>query len=645
MQNSLNESVNADVSAVIQSENGTDYPSAQTVLLQAGEEKTVSMVVTIDQPHIWWPALWGDQPLYTINATVSMNGTLSDIAESRSFGIRHVSSYVNGFNDTAFLVNGHPFLVQGAGYSADIFYRFDTDRARRQLQLVLDMGLNTIRLEGKQEHPELYQLADEMGLMIMAGWECCDKWEKWPYNEDVTDGELWDDEDYATAQASMLHEAAVMQTHPSLLAFLIGSDYWPDDRATQIYVKVLDRYDWPNPIIASAAKRGYPELVGPSGMKMDGPYDWVPPIYWWGDDLGAAFGFGSELGAGVGTPEIGSLRRFLSADDLDDLWQAPDKGLYHMSTNVSSFFDRSIYNEGLFNRYGKPTSLEDYLLKAQIMDYEATRAQFEGFAARKTDMRPATGLIYWMLNGAWPNLHWQLFDYYLAAAGSYYGTKVGARLEHVVYNYDERSIYVVSHALNSSGTRNVTIDLVDLNGTSLGHQESGLEAFPNSAQYLDDVEGIDNITDVAFLRVLLKNGQGMQLSRNVYWLTAQNDVLNWTNSSWYSTPVTEFADMTALFEMQNATLNVEASQGNQQGNISSAQVEIQNQADVPAFFVRLTLVDVDGKEVLPAFWSDNYVTLLADETLGLEVDWEGDMTDKTVLVSGGNVAKQNVSLS
>lgn len=315
-----------------------------------------------------------------------------------------------------------------------------------------------------------------------------------------------------------------------------------------------------------------------------------------------------------------------------------------MSTNVSSFYDRSIYNEGLFERHGQPTSLDDYLVKAQIMDYEATRSQFEGFAARKTDMRPATGLIYWMLNGAWPNLHWQLFDYYLAAAGSYYGTKVGTRVEHAIFNYDERSIYVVSHALNSSGTRNVTVDLVDLNGTSLGHQEAGLEAFPNSAQYLDDVEGIDNITDVAFLRLLLTNGEGTELSRNVYWLTAQNDVLNWTNSSWYSTPVTEFADMTALFKMQNATLNVEASQGSEQGNMSTIQLELQNQADIPAFFVRLTLVDGDDNEVLPAFWSDNYITLLPNDTVRLQVSWEGAMAEKTVLVSGVNVAKQNVTV-
>ena len=96
-----------------------------------------------------------------------------------------------------------------------------------------------------------------------------------------------------------------------------------------------------------------------------------------------------------------------------------------MSTNESQFYDRRIYDRGLYNRYGKPSSLEDYLLKAQMMDYEATRAEYEGYSVNWNYGPPATGLIYWMLNNAWPSLHWNQFDYYLHPGGSYFGTKVG----------------------------------------------------------------------------------------------------------------------------------------------------------------------------------------------------------------------------
>ena len=49
------------------------------------------------------------------------------------------------------------------------------------------MGLNTIRLEGKLETDEFYDLADEYGILVMAGWCCCDQWEQW---------DKWDAEDH-----------------------------------------------------------------------------------------------------------------------------------------------------------------------------------------------------------------------------------------------------------------------------------------------------------------------------------------------------------------------------------------------------------------------------------------------------------------
>lgn len=149
--------------------------------LMPGEKRTASIRVGVENPQIWWPASWGPQSLYSVHATIFYDdsGETSDIAHSRQFGIRSASSYVNAHNDTAFIVNGYPFEVMGAGYGPDIFLRYDENRIRTIFQYMLDMGLNTIRLEGKQEHPEFYDLADQMGMMVLAGWECCTKWEAW----------------------------------------------------------------------------------------------------------------------------------------------------------------------------------------------------------------------------------------------------------------------------------------------------------------------------------------------------------------------------------------------------------------------------------------------------------------------------------
>lgn len=376
----------------------------QTVTLGPGQTKLLEFEHTFDNPQIWWPKTWGEQPIYSATIEVSDGSGLSDVAKS-TFGLRAVASTINEHEDILFSVNDIPFQVIGAGYAPDMYLRWDAERFEAIVKYMLDIGLNTIRLEGHFEHPELYEITNRLGLMVLSGFQCCNKWEAWDYNDHFEPLDIWDDADYADANATIIHETKLIQPHPSMLGFLVGSDFQPNDRAAKIYVDALRAQGWQLPIVAAASKRGYPEILGPSGMKMEGPYDWVPPNYWYDvepaeDRYGAAFGFGSELGAGVGTPEIGSLKRFLSEADMDDLWQKPEKGLFHMSTNVSSFHTRTIYNEGLYQRYGEPTSLEDYLRKAQIMDYEAIRAEHEGFAARWSEEHPATGMIYWMLNNA-----------------------------------------------------------------------------------------------------------------------------------------------------------------------------------------------------------------------------------------------------
>ena len=628
--------------------------------LKAGEEKTVSLQASLRNPQVWWPSGWGEQPLYTVHADAMIQEdrlVLSDTAVQQ-FGIRHVSSYVNEHNDTAFVVNGQPFQVLGAGYGPDMFMRFDENRLSTIFQYMLDMGLNTVRLEGKQEHPELYELADEIGLMVLAGWECCDKWEGWEvclnhfhtfimtlanqiqYNHDA-DGVKWGESDYSIARAAMLHEAEMMQAHPSILGFLVGSDYWPNDRATEVYLDALKEMDWQPPIIASASKRGYPEALGPSGMKMNGPYDWVPPNYWYGEEEGAAFGFGSELGAGVGTPEMESLKKFMSAEDLQALWEEPNVGLYHMSSNVSSFYDRSIYNKALFARYGKPTSLEEYVEKCQMADYEATRAQFEAYSIRQNASHPATGSIYWMLNSAWPNLHWQLFDYYLRPMGAYFGTKVGARMEHVAYDYEAQSVWLINHSLDKTGEREILIDLIDKSGKKISGSKVRTNTVPNKSKEVQSVR-VDKIEDVGFLRLVLRDVKSKkELSRNVYWLSSTVDVMDWEESNWYYTPVTEYVDYSELesipdVDVKSKVLKVELN--TPAPGWTLAKIQLENKSKSPAMFLRLNVFDSkDQSEVVPSYWSDNYVTLWPKEKLSLTVTYPKQTPEIRVEVSGRNL--------
>lgn len=310
-----------------------------------------------------------------------------------------------------------------------------------------------------------------------------------------------------------------------------------------------------------------------------------------------------------------------------------------MSTELSSFHDRSIYNSALYARYGSPKSLSDYLLKAQAMDYEATRAQYEAYSVRRNADRPATGLIYWMLNNAWPSLHWNQFDYYLKAAGSYFGSKTGSRPEHVAFEYGSKAgdIWLINHTIDKSGARTIAIDLLTTDGKTLVSKTAKATTKPNYAQKVAEIPEATGLKDVAFLRLMLKDATSKVLSRNVYWLATAEDVNDWDNSTWYNTPVTSYSDFTALQTLKPASLIAKLG-GVQSG---SATIQLENKSKVPAFFVRMELQDGEGADVVPAIWTDNYVTLWPGEKLSVSVSW-GSTPGKVVVISGGNVQGQSL---
>ncbi|KAK3680960.1 hypothetical protein LTR37_021002 [Vermiconidia calcicola] len=254
----------------------------------------------------------------------------------------------------------------------------------------------------------------------------------------------------------------------------------------------------------------------------------------------------------------------------------------------------------------------------EMMDYEATRAEFEGYQAKRNAPRPATGLIYWMLNNAWSSLHWNLFDYYLHPAGSYFGAKVGSRIEHVAYDYNKGTVYLINHSLNREGAGSIDIELIGLDGRSLAKRTISADIEPNVSgnvsRSIGKVPGLFEIEDAAFLRLLLRDAQGNIPSRNIYWLSASADELDWDESTWSHTPQTSYADFTALDKLKAAPILASVDEKGRKNN-TIVSITLRNEADVPAFFFRFNLVDGNGEDVVPVVWSDNYVTLWPHEEL------------------------------
>jgi exo-1,4-beta-D-glucosaminidase len=584
-----------------------------------GATERAEAEVVLSQPDVWWPAREGCQPLYDLEIVGTVDGAVTDRV-STSFGVRSVTSDIAPGGGRRFVVNGRSVPIRGGGWCPDLFLRHDPQRIADELGYSLDIGLNTIRLEGKGENPEFFEMADEAGLLVLPGWECCNKWEA----HAGTGGTAWDDHDFDVAERSMEAEAYRLANHPSVIGFVIGSDFPPEQRACRQYVDALRRARWDLPIVSAATVEGTEE-AGPSGMKMTGPYAWVPPVYWYSRNpaLGGAVGFNSETSAGNNVPRLASLEKMLSPGELEQLWRDPSAKQFHAGP-PSEFDNLEIFHTALAGRYGAARSLRDFVGKAQLASYEATRAQFEAYGARTTAPEPATGVVYWMLNSAWPSLNWQLWDHLLDPSGAYFGTKKAHEPVHVQYAYDERAVDVVNRTRQatpalrlSSHVRSIGGDVLDARTLELPRVGAG------ETVRAMDVELPDGVTTTYFLELELRAdtealSAGGPLSRNVYWLSATDDVPAWEQASWQYTPTAVFADLRGLETLGSPQLETVA-ESSFAGGRATTQLTISNvSADgTPAVGVHASVLAATGEPVAPVLWSDNDLVLFGGQSVRL----------------------------
>ena len=109
--------------------------------------------LNLDHPRLWWPAQMGKPERYSLSLEFELDGKISDQPDTK-FGIREVKSEVLSANRRLFSINGKNILIRGGGWSPDMMLRQDPQRLRDEFRYVQDMGLNTIRLEGKLETKE-----------------------------------------------------------------------------------------------------------------------------------------------------------------------------------------------------------------------------------------------------------------------------------------------------------------------------------------------------------------------------------------------------------------------------------------------------------------------------------------------------------
>jgi exo-1,4-beta-D-glucosaminidase len=603
----------------------------QKVELAPHEDKTVEFSpdkfpqLRVRDPQIWWPWQMGQPHLETLTLRFVADGRLSD-EQSARVGIREVTSELTDKGHRLFRVNGKPILIRGGGWSQDMLLRQDPARLREQFRMVRDMRLNAIRLEGKLDTEDFFRLADENGILVMAGWCCCDMWEHW---------NQWTPETVQVATESLRSQMLRIRSHASLLVWLNGSDNPPPADVESAYLKMEAETHWPNPTLSSASARPT-SVSGESGVKMTGPYDYVAPSYWLADTSkhGGAWGFNTETSPGPAIPTLSSLRKFIPADEM---W--PPNATWSFHYGGGGFKELRVFNDAMDATYGQAKGLDDYVRTAQTMSYSGERAMFEAYGRNKYT---STGVIQWMLNNAWPSMIWHLYDYYLDAGGGYFGAKKALEPLHVQYSYDDHSVYVVNSTYEASPELAVTAKVFDVSLKELASKETSLKVDADSSTRA--IELPDSVFapsgSVYFVELVMKDNKGDTVSRNFYWAPGTLTTWDWAKTNYTHTPALVEANMQVLRSLPKTRIEASAVR-----TAAGVRVGLHNPSKELAFQVEVAAQDGHGDDITQVLWSDNYVELMPGESLTLSgADPERLPERSSVVVSGWNIPQTTLPL-
>jgi len=660
---------------------GTPITVSQSVTVPANSTQTVSFApaqfpsLTISSPQLWWPYQLGAQPLYTLTTSVSQNNVVAN-STSETFGIRTITSYLTTGTSAGapsgvrgFKVNNVPIVIRGGGFDPNLFLHYTAADTAKQIALMKSMGINAIRLEGHIMPDDWFQQMDQAGILVNGGFQCCDAWE---VSGTLTSAQL------AVLQNSALTIGQNLRNHPSVFSFQ-WSDNAPTAQQEQVSLAGFSQADFTEPLIASAEYKSTPTL-GPSGEK-EGPYDWVPPNYWYdtthfagGDETnaGGSWGYDSEQSAGNTVPTLDSINRFMSASDQANLWQKPSFNQYHTNyegTQHSGYNFGTLFNfdTALTNRYGSWPDFATYVQEAQVQNYENTRAQFEAFLdhANNTPV-PSTGTIYWQMNKGWPSLLWTLYNNDGDQAGSFFGTQKANKNLHAIYALDNGTVTLDNLGGTSQSGLSVESKVYSLAGSLLNDQQASNITLASqqvaNALLTPSVPGATTPPTPAqtyFVELLLRQS-GTIVDRNVYWLSTQQDVTNWSQTLGQPQgKLSQYANLQALKTLPQASVTATAATTHQAGPNGAdlaTTVTVTNNSATPTvgFFLRADVrrgtasgTELAGdNELQSSIWNDNDVTLWPGESETVTATYNSaDLQGATPVISvyGWNMAKIDVA--
>ena len=411
----LSESVPGQKLCVELSEDGADKP-LQTKLCKTNADGVAAVDFVIENPKLWWPNDYGDQPLYIVRTTLLDEDGTSLESITRRIGLRTltISQEKDEWgNEFAFCVNGVKIFTRGGNYIPDdcLYTRITEKKLDYILESCRRAHFNCVRVWGGGYYPSdaFYDLCDEKGLIV---WQdlmyACNVY-------DVTDA-------FAENCRQETYDNVRRLRHHASLGLWCGNneiesawDHWGDFQKETPYLRAdyirLFEEVLPKAVQEADGETFYWHSSPSSGGCFDNPDDANrgDTHYWdvwhgqkpFTDYRKYFFRFCSEFGF-QSFPCAQTVNSFTLEDDRNIFSRvmeshqkndaANGKMLYYLSENL---------------RY--PKDLTHLLYASQVLQGMAIKYGVDHW---RRNRGRCMGTLYWQINDNWPAPSWSSIDYF-----------------------------------------------------------------------------------------------------------------------------------------------------------------------------------------------------------------------------------------
>ena len=558
-------------------------------------DPTTTSALRMQNPRLWWPNGYGPQNLYTLQLTVRKGRKVSD-AQNITFGVRKVTYSVPGTENLTISVNGVPIFIRGGDWGLDEAMKH-IPRARLEAEIHMHQlaNLNMIRnWVGQSTGEDFYELCDKYGILI---------WDEF-FQPNPADGP--NPTDIPTYLANVRDKVLRFRNHPSIALWCGRNEGFPPPEINAALQKLMAELD---------STRVYqPSSTDGHGVRSHGPYHWRSPrdFYTVTDDF-----FKTETGS-VSVPTLESIQGMMPRKDwetINDDWAEHDL--------ARGAQQGDLYPGIIAIRYGKLANLADFVRKAQLANYEALRAMYEGRNAQL--FHPTTAILTWMSNPAQPSFVWQLYHYDLEPNASLFAVMHASELLHIQLNESNGQLQVINNLPHPLIGASAHVALYNLDGSIVYEHSMPVTAAADRATNLGVLELPPTLSPVFFVKLDLHDATGKPVSTNFYWhaSSAHPD------------------DLTALNNLSTATLTATADAKDADGT-RVIDVTLHNPTSHVALMAHLQLRRrQSGDRVLPVYYSDNYVSLAPNESRVITIqaaDADFHNEDPLIVLDGWNVS-------